>query len=237
MDNIKSNTSLFFQDKVRTATIIAVIFHLVGLIGILIFKNDVIAKTSALHLLLMLVLIIYTHESINRAFIFFLIIIAVTGLIIEMIGTNTGYLFGNYSYGNILGPAIKNVPWVIGINWFMVIYCCGTTMSILMNKLYTKLTNTDQSQNPIIKKLSLIIDGATLALLLDWLMEPVAIHLGYWKWNIDGTVPLYNYICWFVFSILFLWIFQKLNFNKQNKFGLHLLLIQAMFFLILRTFL
>jgi putative membrane protein len=80
-----------------------------------------------------------------------------------------------------------------------------------------------------------IIDGATLAVLLDLLMEPVAIKLGLWKW-VGEAVPLYNYLCWFAISALLLTIFQFCNFNKQNKFAVNLLLIQAMFFLLLRTF-
>ena len=236
---MSNNKDTFFSklDKVQIATIIAVIFHAVGLIGILCFDNDFIIKTTSLHLTLMLGLIIYTQKSITSSFIRFMTIIAVSGIAIEIIGTNTGYLFGNYIYGKVMGPTILNVPWVIGVNWFMVIYCCGTTMSILMNKLNAKLNNEDDASSSIIKKLALIVDGATLALLLDWLMEPVAIKLGYWKWNTDGTVPYYNYLCWFVFSLIFLLIFQRFHFNKQNKFALHLLLMQAMFFLILRTFL
>ena len=40
------------------------------------------------------------------------------------------------------------------------------------------------------KALSVIIDGATLAVFFDWLMEPVAVKLGYWTWNGDGIDPL-----------------------------------------------
>ena len=85
--------------------------------------------------------------------------------------------------------------------------------------------------------LSIMVDGATLAVLFDWLMEPAAVKLGYWKWLGNGEIPLYNYMCWFVISMLLLFVFHKLQFNKQNKFAVNLLLIQAMFFLLLRTFL
>ena len=85
--------------------------------------------------------------------------------------------------------------------------------------------------------MSLIADGATLAVLFDWLIEPVAVKLGYWQWNGDGSIPLYNYICWVTISVLLLGIFHYLKFNKRNKFAINLLLIQMMFFLLLRTFL
>jgi bisanhydrobacterioruberin hydratase len=86
-----------------------------------------------------------------------------------------------------------------------------------------------------LKAISVIIDGATLAVFFDWLMEPVAVQLGYWKWN--GAIPFYNYLCWFMVSIVLLTAFHLLKFNKQNKFAVHLLMIQVLFFLLLRTFL
>jgi bisanhydrobacterioruberin hydratase len=87
----------------------------------------------------------------------------------------------------------------------------------------------------VLKAISVIVDGATLAVFIDWIMEPVAVQLGYWKWN--GEIPIYNYICWFVVAIAMLAIFHFCKFNKQNKFAVHLLMIQVLFFLLLRTFL
>ncbi len=86
-----------------------------------------------------------------------------------------------------------------------------------------------------LKALSVIVDGATLAVFFDWLMEPIAVQLGYWKWN--GAIPFYNYLCWFIVSVVLLGAFQFSLFNKQNKFAVHLLMIQVMFFLLLKTFL
>ena len=71
----------------------------------------------------------------------------------------------------------------------------------------------------------------------DWLMEPVAVKLGYWVWQGDGSIPMLNYICWFLISLLLLAVFHFAKFNKQNKFAVNLLLTQLMFFLLLRTFL
>ena len=43
---------------------------------------------------------------------------------------------------------------------------------------------------------------AVLMVLFDLFMEPVAVKLGYWHWAGD-TIPLYNYVCWFVISYIF----------------------------------
>lgn len=235
MKNNNKNILLFGLNKTQTATSIAIVFHLIGLMGIIFFDRSLFVKTSAINLLLMLGLIFYTQDKINRTFVLFFGLTFSLGILIEIIGTKTGYLFGSYSYGNVLGPAIENVPVIIGVNWFIVMFCCGTSIHLFIQILIKKLT--DVPVNPFIKKLSLMVDGAILALIFDWMMEPVAVKLGYWSWNEGGCIPLYNYVCWFMTSVFFLWLFQRLDFNKDNKFAVNLLMIQTMFFLILRTFL
>ena len=159
------------------------------------------------------------------------------GFVAEIIGTNTGLLFGQYGYGNVLGIKMNNVPLIVGINWFVIIFCCGITIHTLLVKAIRHISVVTASPPMSIKALSLIIDGATIAVFFDWLMEPVAIKLGYWKWAAGKDIPMYNYISWLVISMTILVIFQFCKFNKHNKFAVNLLLIQGMFFLILRTFL
>ena len=161
----------------------------------------------------------------------------ITGFFAEVAGVNTGLLFGSYSYGKVLGVQWLNVPLLIAINWFIIIYCCGISTQSLLLKSIGKVARHGNQPPLVLKALSIIVDGATLAVGFDWLMEPVAVKLGFWAWHGDGGIPMYNYICWFVISMMLLAIFHFCNFNKHNKFAVNLLLIQAMFFLILRTFL
>jgi bisanhydrobacterioruberin hydratase len=88
-----------------------------------------------------------------------------------------------------------------------------------------------------LKAVSVIVDGATIALFFDWVMEPVAMKLGFWQWMPEFEVPWFNYASWFVVSMVMLGMFHYLDFGKRNIFAIHLLLIQWMFFLLLRTFL
>ena len=223
--------------KQQWATAIAILFHGIGLIGILDFNSDFIIRSTPINLLLMFALIVYTQEQKNTAFFIFIGACFVTGIAVEIIGTSTGWLFGEYSYSDLLGPGIKQVPFIIGLNWFIIMYCCGIMMDALLNRLLESVSKQTGEPLKRIRVLSVVIDGATLAVFFDWIMEPAAVKLGYWHWLGDGEIPWYNYICWFVVSMLLLFIFQKLQFNKQNKFAVNLLLIQAMFFLLLRTFL
>ena len=223
--------------KFEIATAIAILFHSIGLIGLLFYDKAFFLAATPFNLLLSFALLIWTQTDKNGYFFLFLAACFVVGIVVEVIGINTGFLFGDYVYGNVLGPKVKNVPVLIGVNWFLIMYCCGISIHTLLMKAINRIA-ADSGKTPMaMKALSVIIDGATLAVFFDWLMEPVAVKLGYWIWNGDGSIPMFNYICWFVISLLLLMVFHFAKFNKQNKFAVNLLLIQLMFFLVLRTFL
>lgn len=223
--------------KIQIATAIAVFFHAIGLTGLLFFDKSFFLQSTPFNLILMFALLLWTQLEKNIYFFIFFITCFCVGVAVEIIGINTGLLFGNYSYGNVLGFTFQKVPLLIGINWFIIIYCSGISIHTLLMKAINRIS-ADTGKNPMaLKALSVIIDGATLAVFFDWLMEPVAVKLGYWTWNGDESIPFYNYLCWFLVSILLLIVFHFAKFDKQNKFAVNLLLIQFMFFLILRTFL
>lgn len=222
--------------KYQIATSIAILFHCIGLAGLLFFKTDFFIDSTPFNLLLSFSLLVWTQTQKNIAFFLFMAIVFIIGFFSEAVGVNTGLLFGNYSYGNVLGYKCLNVPLLIAINWFIIIYCCGISTQMLLLKLINKIAADTKTPAPLLNAVSVIADGATLAVIFDWLMEPVAIKLGFWTWHGDGSIPLYNYICWFVISMILLAIFHFCKFNKKNKFAVNLLLVQAMFFLILRTF-
>jgi putative membrane protein len=223
--------------KYQIATAIAILFHTIGLFGMIFFKSTDFVLTTPLNLLLMAGLLFYTHEKKNVAFLSFFVICVLTGIVVEVIGTSTGMLFGNYSYGKVLGPGIYKVPFIIGINWFIMMYCCGATINRLLTKIIEKLTANSSVATREVQVISVAVDGALLAVFFDWLMEPVAVKLGYWTWLGNGEIPFYNYVSWFLISMVLLFLFKIMPFRKSNKFAVNLFLIQAMFFLILRTIL
>lgn len=219
------------------ATAIAVLFHTIGLVGLLYFDKTFFLAATPFNLLLSFALLLWTQQEKNLYFIIFFIACFLVGITVEIIGINTGVLFGDYTYGDVLGYKFQHVPLLIGINWFIIIYCSGISIHTLLMKAINRVASDTGKTPTTLKALSVIVDGATLAVFFDWLMEPVAVKLGYWVWNGDGSIPLFNYICWFVVSLLLLAVFHFAKFSKQNKFAVNLLLIQLMFFLLLRTFL
>ncbi len=223
--------------KYQIATGIAIFFHAIGLVGMLFTDNDFFVHSTPFNLLLSFFLLIWTHPEKNKSFYFFIGIVFIVGFLSEVVGVNTGLLFGDYHYSKILGIQLFQVPILIAVNWFIIIYCSGIGTHVLLNKVIHRVAKDYNEPSLKLKAMSVIFDGASLAVLFDWLMEPVAIKLGFWTWDGDGSVPFYNYFCWLLISILLLTVFNFFNFRKENKFAVNLLLIQALFFLILRTFL
>jgi bisanhydrobacterioruberin hydratase len=225
------------KDKVTIATAIAILFHAIGFVGMFFNKNFFVA-TTPLNLLLMFGLILYTQNKINTHLVIFFVVCFVVGILVEVIGTSTGLLFGNYSYSKNLGPAFKNVPLVIGINWCIIMYCCGATVHFIFKKLSERVQEiTGSATSNALQLFSVVTDAALLAVFFDFIMEPAAIELGYWQWLDDGSIPTYNYMCWFIISAVLQVLFGLLKFDKQNKFAVHLLMIMSLFFLLIRTFL
>ena len=64
--------------------------------------------------------------------------------------------------------------------------------------------------------------------LLDLMIEPVAIRLDFWHWQAE-VIPLQNYLMWFLVALLMNWIltFNKFKFNMKLGFGL--LISQVLF--------
>ncbi|MFX9038840.1 carotenoid biosynthesis protein, partial [Acinetobacter baumannii] len=58
---------------------------------------------TPLNLSLMFLLLLINQKKINVQFILFLCIAVLTGLMAEIIGVQTHFLFGNYAYGSVLG--------------------------------------------------------------------------------------------------------------------------------------
>lgn len=224
-------------DKFKTALFIAILFHVFGFIGMFTSKQNWFIANTPLNLLIMAALIIWTQTEKNRAFFAFVIICFAAGMLTEMIGVNTSLLFGKYTYGNVLGRAMMNVPWLIGVNWFTVMYCCGVTITHLHKRIEQQAEMSESVLTPRLQLLSFVIDGALLATFFDFILEPVAVKLGYWQWLGEGNIPFSNYLCWFLISVLLLTVFKLLSFSKHNQFAVHLLIIELLFFGALRTFL
>jgi uncharacterized membrane protein len=132
------------------------------------------------------------------------------------VGVNTGWLFGAYAYGPVLGPKVWSTPLLIGVNWYIVTAICNEVVWRLLPQRTPNLL------------------GAALAALgctaLDYLIEPGAIDLGYWTWA-DGLPPFKNYMDWFGVSFVISLAYPRLMRPAlRNSFAPWLLGLQVLFF-------
>jgi len=213
---------------------LALLFHGTGVLGILFTPyKDLFVSSTPLVLLFMFFLLANTQLKAIKNFLLSFAIAFVISMGTEIIGVNTGLLFGQYQYGPVLGPKILGVPWLIGLNWFVIVYCSGSFMihslELMKSKFNIRVTATSSTA-------MVVLGGAAMATFFDFILEPVAVKLNFWTWN-NGDIPLYNYLCWFLVSAVLLRINLQLKQVNAHVFASSLLIIQAVFFLMLHLFL
>jgi putative membrane protein len=227
------STSTVLGNKLFWSLFILVLVHTAGAIGIAFYDTALFSGMTPYNLLLMFILLIWNEEEKNKSFLNALLIAFYVGLIVELIGVNTHQLFGYYTYGNVLGLKFFGVPVLIGVNWFIIVFSAYISAGLLLGKLHF---NKKHSKNNFFARFLQPLIGASIAVLFDWLMEPVALRLGFWNWD-GNSIPVFNYICWFVFSFLISYAFQSLRIGTTNRFAPFLICIQTVFFIFLRIFL
>jgi putative membrane protein len=212
--------SKYFQGKHRENLLIGIliIFYSVGTVGILIptFTHQFLAL-SFFNLVLSTAVVLLARKKDFLNFLFFLGLCFLTGMTAEWIGTKTGWLFGNYWYGKNLGPKIDGVPYVIGLNWGILVVSSASVINRIKASVLVKS-----------------ILAALLMTALDYLMEPVAISSDFWHWK--GEIPIYNYVCWFAISLPLHYIYFRWNIVETNKVFTSLFMILTIFFIILNLF-
>lgn len=198
----------------RVSIIVIILFHVVGLIGFFVpAVQPMFLRMVPFHLLLMLAVVLYNHYRPDEKFWSFFLLIFIGGIAAEWIGVHKNWIFGDYDYGPTLGTKVFDIPLMIGVNWFILIYATG----VLMQRSRLK------------SRLARVITGALLLVLLDLLIEPVAIKFDYWTW-VEKVPPLKNYLGWFGVSIVFLYVFELFKFKPQNIVAPVLLGVQFLFF-------
>jgi uncharacterized membrane protein len=181
----------------------------------LIFSFSLPSILTPFNLLLSATLLLICHKEYNRHFLIFIVIVFISGFLIELAGVRSGAIFGHYWYGETLGLKLFGIPLIIGVNWVMLMYLAGVLSNHSRGNIFVK---------------SLI--GGIFPVALDILIEQKAQYFDFWLW-LDGYIPLQNYIAWYLISVVFLILFHSLNFNKESRLAPVLYLIQLMFFALL----
>lgn len=195
----------------RVALLIVVVTHLVGAVGLRTDFADWMVLLTPVHLLVSFALL-FGFSSKSEFLKGALLAVFALGLVVEIIGVNTGYPFGSYVYLEGLGPKVLNTPWLIGVNWVMLTLASGSFAAHFLD-------NGSRLQR------ALLASGLMLA--LDVLIEPVAHAHRLWIFA-GGIAPWQNYLSWFIVALTAQWIVGKGL--ESNRMAGPILLSQAAFF-------
>ena len=168
--------------KSKIAVAVLVIFHLVGIVGLLSPYKELILSATALHLLVVLVYSFGPQLKSRETFSLLPVSSLLEGWTLEWVGVNTGFPFGAYHYGKGLGWGVDDIPFMIGVNWLLLVYSVTVMLRKLpLNRLFRALL------------------GAVIMVSLDFLIEPLTAKLDYWYWE-TGEIPTANYWGWLGYS-------------------------------------
>lgn len=194
---------------------IAGILHLVGLLGFYgCFSIPHFEQLTPWHLLACFLLIVSHQPLRDVKEMVFLLFLYTSGFFIEWLGVYTGKIFGQYTYGNTLGFKLLDIPIIIGINWVIVVYACGSLAQKLTAPVFVK-----------------IIIGSSLMVVSDYFIEPFAMRYNLWQWKSTG-VPVHNYLGWAACGIMMqaLYFYLKI---AANKVAIAIWMMQVLFFIAL----
>ena len=186
--------------------------HVAAVIGISLGFKDWFAEKTPFNLLLILGIMVWFYPMFRRKTIIAFGVIFITGMLAELIGVNTGLLFGDYVYGSNLGPKVGGVPLLIGINWALLVLCSAEIAKSFKVPFFFQA-----------------IIGATLMVFLDFFIEPVAPILDFWLWN-AGEAPFFNFITWFILALLLNLFYISRKIDGDRIITIHVYLTQLVFF-------
>jgi len=191
----------------------------VGIFGHLFYPlRDLMLFLTPVTLLLNGTLVLFTSYKGSKNFLKWIILTYLLTFALEVIGVKTGLVFGEYKYGETLGLKLFEVPLIIGFNWILVIL---GTISVAQLITQNVLAN------------SLI--AATISVVFDLVLEPIAIKLDYWQWS-QNVIPIQNYIAWFFIAFISALLFSILKVKMQSGLSKYYLLVQFIFFVSLLLF-
>jgi putative membrane protein len=219
MFDVRKNRHRYYSkrpllEKLNTYRIPAAIglmwlFHVSAIIGSVLGHSEWFISLTPLNLSLSLVLVLLT---ISRASWPALLIPFVIGMAAEWAGVNKGWIFGVYSYGENLGWKWQGVPWMIGVNWALLVFATHAIASRFSKSEW-----------------GIAIVASSLMVALDLLMEQCAPAMDYWQF-VGGVVPLQNYLGWFSVSMAAQLLFARFMSEKKHALGVHIYFAFAFFF-------
>ncbi len=188
------------------------LLYLVGALSFLTDYTSLFLPLSPYLLIFTAVCLLYSIRGFDEKHFYFLLISFLVGFGIEIVGVHTQFPFGNYSYGNNLGSKLFEVPLVIGVNWFILSYTCNVFSAFFSSTKFTR-----------------ILIASSLMVFIDFWIEQVSEKLDFWSWE-ASTIPVQNYLAWFIMAFLLSIVFHKLKIKGRQRFPVLIYTLILMYF-------
>tara|TARA_B110000116_G_scaffold166552_1_gene143969 strand:+ start:407 stop:1039 length:633 start_codon:yes stop_codon:yes gene_type:complete len=203
------------KNRFAIAVFLMLFFNVTGSIALFIPALETTVLTlTPFNLLVTFFLFYWANNDFSINLIRTVIVVFFIGLFIEILGVNFKVIFGEYTYGETLGFKILKTPIIIGLNWLSLSLACFGIASYIFKPKY------------------LVVLGASfLMVFVDYIIEPIAMVLDFWHWK-DDTVPVQNYVSWFLVSIIIQFIIFQSKVRLNFKICFALLFSQVLFMLI-----
>lgn len=116
-------------------------------------------------------------------------VLAVYAFAIESVGVLTGFPYGSFQYvGAMAHEVFGLVPWTLPFAWMPIMVGAAATAQ--------RLAPSSQARQLVL--------GAMLAVLVDMVLDPGAVVLGFWRYQAGGwyyAVPWTNFAGWLLTSL------------------------------------
>jgi putative membrane protein len=145
--------------------------------------------------------------------------------LMEWLGTHFGVPFGHYYYTDQLGPLLLDVPAVIPLQWFNMIYACYVMTDIILSRVNREGEEShDRAEESALAAMlpRMLVTSIMVGLFMvswDFINDPYMVGLGSWVWTSPNEffglmlfgIPLSNFLGWVLtsaVSILLLELFR-----------------------------
>lgn len=197
----------------KYAIVFLTIIYAVGIAGFCLpTLQKWVVPLTPINIAMAFLFVLLYQQGKNTKFFFVLLCIAVLGYFLEYLGVETGKIFGEYKYGKTLGPSWQGIPFAIGLNWAsLVLLSCNIANRFIKHKI------------------AATIAAAIGMVMIDYLIEPVAMKYDFWNWK-GNEIPFQNYIAWFAAALVFCLYYTQTIKVKYNKLATAVLVLQIVFF-------
>jgi putative membrane protein len=154
---------------------------------------------------------LYAYRTIGlRALLSFMVPAIAISLTGELVGTGTGFPFGDYSYLSGLGFKISGrVPFTIPLSWFYLGLSSYLLARVGLNTSQASPSVTTSKMMGVLRHIAAIGLGAVLLTSWDFVLDPAMSQtaMPFWYWHEPGAfygMPYQNFAGWMLTGSLFI---------------------------------